>query len=161
MNLRGILQTEILSIGFLQKTDASGNNLETERLVFQSFPTIFEIYECDQDGKVTDYGHPGMDAFYCYALGSREKQSNIWGHVDVEPTRRCGMGVFFYSLDQHIFGDIYDNTYIGFKDSDSEGWFITRVNDDEIGEVSYDELGTEGMVVDKIRPEGLENIIDY
>lgn len=68
-----------------------------------------------------------------------------------------------FKIDEIVTGEIYDSRYIGFRDRDKGRIIATRLKENESFDLIYDELGTDGVLIDSIGPGENEyvRLIDY
>ena len=135
-------------------TDHTGNEVNSEQLVYQKYPSVISYQ--NPEGGLFD-GEPGMIGYTSFEdiLSRkcnmedviREKDKQIWTYNYGLTTE----SFYFNSLDSLEKAVVYETNYFVLKAANDIGYdfLITRYDEDEEVVIKYDSMGTEGISIDK------------
>lgn len=135
-------------------TDNTGNEVESEQLVYQRYPSIvsyIDSYGALQECIPSAIGYNSYIDVASYNAGSEEivnqSKCNIYTYNYGSFT-----GAFSFNfIDDLERSDIYDSHYLAIKATDDgfHNFIITRCDKNEDILINYDDMGTEGITIDK------------
>ena len=155
MQLSEYVKTNKLKYSFNISTDRTGNEVENEQLVYQTYPSIVS-YKSSCSGEVIE-GAPNAIGYNTYedmVVSSYTKEDIELASKENIYTYNYGMSAksfLFSHIDSLEKSVVYDSHYLVIPASDDgyRNFFITRCNENDEFILNYDSIGTEGIVIDK------------